>query len=121
MLVHNICRSTRRFRGGAVGRFFLVRAGICGLGSVRARSVFPCRFGYFLLFLLLLLQIQNKKALLQGKSKRTSKSMRALTVLLDSLARPLSSAKFCGCFRKRSSCADTSLTRSFCQRCWIKS
>jgi hypothetical protein len=38
---------------------------------------------------LLLLQIQNKKALLQGTSNRTSKSMRALTVLLDSLARPL--------------------------------
>jgi hypothetical protein len=87
MLVHNICRSTGRFRGGrAVDFFWPARSGgcrtavvflcdliflpkqdaLCGLESVRARSVFPYRFGYFLLFLLLLLQIQNRKALRQG-------------------------------------------------------
>src|SRR6266566_1620450 len=99
---HNICRSSGRFRGGRAGDFlWTARSGgcrtavaflcdliflpkqdaLCGLGSVRARSVFPCRLWYFLLFLLLLLQIQNKKTLLQGRNKRTSKSMRALNCL----------------------------------------
>ncbi len=63
MLVHNICRSTGRFRGGRAGDFFwpaLAFAAVaflcdliflpkqdalCGLGWVRARSVFPYRFG----------------------------------------------------------------------------
>jgi hypothetical protein len=63
MLVHNICRSTGRFRDGCAGDFFWAaqafaavvflfdsiflpkQDALCGLGSVRARSAFPCRCG----------------------------------------------------------------------------
>jgi hypothetical protein len=110
MLVHNICRSTRRFRGGRAGDFFwpaqafaavvflcdLIflpkQNALCGLGSVRARSIFPCRCGYFLLFLLLLLQIQTKKSIASEEEKENEQEHESI----DCLARLTGATAFLG-------------------------
>ena len=94
MLVHKICRSTGRFRGVRARDFswpaqafaaavflcdliFLPKQdALCGWGSVRARSVFPCRFGVslLLLLLLLLLQIEKKKHCFRTRVRESARA-----------------------------------------------
>jgi len=134
MLVHNLVdltsrhakRSRRIFFAGRRGGHFGLRFNL----SPRARCALrlgeaPRAFGFSILRSCYSYscscscsKTKSSRPLFQSKSKRTSKRLRAS--MSCSLARPLSSAKFSGCFQKRSSCAVISSTRSSCQKCWIR-
>src|SRR5712691_9675220 len=91
---------------------------LCDLVKARVHLVFPY---WDLVILTLVLALAPKRKAAPPWSQSKSKSLRASMSCLWPLAQPVSSARFCGCFPKRSNCADTLLIRSFCQRCWIKS
>jgi hypothetical protein len=85
------------------------RAALCGSVTARARLVFP-----YWMFVVVEAFVPNACLSKFGAwHKRRYNN-------LASLARARRTARFCKCFRKRSSSAGILSTLLFCQRCWIK-